>query len=225
MMHIKELTIYSENLESQIDFYTSVLGVKCPNRTNRQASFQLGSSVLTLVTSDKSTPYHFAINIPSNKEREALEWLKKRVEILKEEDIEIHEFQSWNARAIYFYDRDKNIVELISRRNLSKESQEQFSAQEFLSISEIGMPTNDIQTKFEQLQKLSGIGTFDGGFERFLAIGDESGLFICVNKKIKDWFPTGDKAYSSDFLLHFNEQGVDYHIEFKNDKLAEKVPV
>jgi hypothetical protein len=52
-----------------------------------------------------------------------------------------------------------------------------------------------------------------------LAIGDENGLFICINKNKKDWFPTGDKAHSPEFELDFQENGKDHKLEFKNEQI------
>lgn len=218
-MRINELKIYSSKVEEQTVFYSSVLGLQCINKNNERASFKLGSSVLTIEFRKESTPYHFAINIPSNKENEALIWLKSKLEILIEENTEIHDFDFWNAKAIYFYDCDKNIVELIARNNLDNETSDSFNQNHFLCISEIGIPTTNIESKFRFLNELTGIQEFSGGFDRFLAFGDEEGLFICINKDIKDWSPTGDKAYSSDFELHFTENRTDYHIEYKNDKV------
>ena len=116
-MLIHELKIYSSQLAKQVAFYSSKLGIKCIHQTKEQASFQLGSSVLTIESRQNSTPYHFAITIPSNKEHEALNWLKERVKILAAQDIEIHDFNFWNAKAMYFYDSDQNIVEFIARKN------------------------------------------------------------------------------------------------------------
>jgi len=223
-MLINELKLYSHNIEEQVHFYTSVLGLTCIGQSNERASFQLGSSVLTFEYKPNATPYHFAINIPSNKEDEALLWLKERAEILTDESIELHDFDFWNAKAMYFYDRDMNIVELIARKNLHHNVSEPFDSSQLLSVSEIGMPTTDIEARFQQLNKLSGIEPYDGGFERFLAVGNENGLFICVNKERKDWFPTGDTAHSSDFELHFTEQGNDYHIQFVNDQIFDLAP-
>jgi hypothetical protein len=98
-------------------------------------------------------------------------------------------------------------------------SNEKFDSNLFLEISEIGLPTEDIEKEFAYLNSLTGIEVFDGGFERFCAIGDENGLFICINKNVKNWFPTNDKAHSSDFNIKLIEKGIEYQIEYKNEKL------
>lgn len=218
-MKIKELEIYTQNLLEQIDFYSNKIGLNLIKTSETEAQFMVGRSILKIVKSEKFKPYHFAINIPCNKENEALKWLKERVEILKDGKTEIQDFDFWNAKAIYFYDIDKNIVEFIARKNMKNESTEEFNVNSLLEISEIGIPVNNIETTFYALNKITNVEKFDGGFERFCAIGDENGLFICINKQAKDWFPTGDKAHSSEFKIKMEENGSEYELEFANEKI------
>ena len=219
-MKINELKLYSTRLDEQMVFYSETLGLSCIEKSEKRVSFQVGRTKLTFEYRENATPYHFAINIPSNKENEALIWSKKRVDILKDEGLELHDFDSWNAKAMYFYDPDRNIVELIARKNLRNDQFEAFDQQQFLCVSEIGMPTTSIASKFSQLHQLTNIKEFNGEFNRFLAFGDDEGLFICINKDIKDWFPTGDKAYSSDFELLFSVDGKDFRIDYRNDEIT-----
>jgi catechol-2,3-dioxygenase len=218
-MQIKELKIYSSKIKDQVNFYSKVLGLNIIKRSDENVFFEFGKSILNIEFRPETTPYHFAINIPANKEYEALEWLKCKVEILRDGNNEIQDFDFWNAKSIYFYDIDKNIVELIARKNLNNSSNQKFDTNHFLEISEIGIPTLDIQKEFAQLTSLTGIEIFAGGFERFCAIGDENGLFICINKTAKDWFPTNDKAISSEFKIRLIEKGNEYRIEYKNEEI------
>lgn len=218
-MKIKELKLYAQDLSSQIEFYSHRLGVELLEQSSQKASFNIGNTRLTLLKSNHFTPYHFAINIPCNKATEALKWLKERVEILKDGDSEIQDFKFWNAEAIYFYDKDKNIVELIARNDLGNESDVEFSAKCFLEISEIGVPVKDIEKTSTHLNDIVKIPIYDGAFDRFCAIGDENGLFICINKEIKDWYPTGDKAYSSGFEIELIQNGKSYILAFKNERI------
>lgn len=218
-MKIKELKIYTQNLSKQTDFYSDKIGLNLIEKSDNQAVFQVGKSKLKIVKSDRFKPYHFAINIPCNKEIGTLKWLKSRVEILKDGMNEIQNFDSWNAKAIYFYDMDNNIVEFIARKNLKNESSEDFDVNSLLEISEVGVPVKDIKTAVSSLGKISNIEIYDGGFERFCAVGDENGLFIFINKEVKDWFPTGDKANSSEFEIKFSQNGLIYELEFKNEEI------
>ena len=219
-MRIKELKIATSNLVSQTTFYSSTLGLKIITRTDSSVSFAIGSSILTLEQNSTFTPYHFAINIPCNQENEALNWLKERVEVLKEGNVEIHHFDHWNARAMYFYDEDKNIVEFIARKNMGNSTDIDFDQNSLLEISEIGLVTKNIKNEFGILTQKTNLDVYSGSFERFCAIGDENGLFICINRQLKDfWFPTSDKPYASNFTLRIGQNEKEFGIEFQDRKL------
>jgi len=218
-MKIKELTIYTGRLHDQKQFYSETLGLTILSETENEVLFKIGNSNLKIVNRETSTPYHFAFNIPSNQDEEALEWLKSRVGILKMEGNEIQDFDDWNARAIYFYDLDNNIVEFIARKNLNYKSMKYFDQNSLLEISEIGIPTEDIEREYNILNGELGLSIYDGGFDKFCAIGKETGLFICINKRIKGWFPLNDKAYSSDFRAKLTVSRGEFQIEYMNAKI------
>lgn len=219
-MQIKELKIYTVKLEAQKVFYRDILGLVVLKNSTNWISFRVGRSVLKIEQRENATPYHFAINIPANQEIEALKWLKAKVDIVKDGDNEIQDFDFWNAKAIYFYDADNNIVEFIARKNLNNASELPFNQNSLLEISEIGMPTLDIEEKFKVLNEGLGLEVFSGSFERFCAIGGETGLFICINRREKDWYPKNDKALPSDFSVRYEANSMKYSIDFKQDKLT-----
>ncbi len=72
------------------------------------------------------------------------------------------------------------------------------------------------------LRQKAGLNIYDGDLERFCPVGDEHGLFICVNYEIKDWFPTGDKAFASDFEIEFEENDKTFCFTFRDENLASK---
>ncbi len=218
-MIIKKLKISAKNLSEQLKFYTDVLGLEIEEDTDNFVSFKIGNSILKLEYCETFTPYHFAINIPSNKELDALKWLKKRVKILMDGSNEIQNFESWNAKAIYFYDKDKNIVEFIARKNLTNKSDKEFDHNSLLEISEIGLATHNIEDEFKILNKQCDLEIFSGDLERFCAIGNDKGLIICINKNGKCWFPTNDIVYSSDFYIEIINNKNKYQIEYENEKL------
>lgn len=214
-MKIKSLILYTSKLEEQTAFYKNVLGIPIIEESFNHSSFQIGSSVLSFYYRETSTPYHFAFNIPSNQEKEAMQWLKQRVELLRgDENEELIHFEDWNARALYFHDKDNNIVEFIARKNLTTHSNAPFRAQSLLCISEIGVPVQKIDKAYNDLNQIKRLPIYDGDFERFCAAGDENGLFIIINLEKKKWYPVDDTAYSSYFRL----EG-DYNVEFTNGKI------
>ena len=215
-MKINELILFTNNLDKQIDFYSIILGFQILNSTPESCSFKVGDSILIFKYRKDVVPYHFAINIPSNKEIEALNWLKERVAVLSFDGNEIIDFSNWNAKAIYFYDIDKNIVEFISRKNLNLNSSLKFPTKLSINISEIGIVTDNIEETYDSLIKINKISVFSGDFDRFCAVGDDQGLFIIVNNKFKKWFPTGDLIEQSDFSI----KG-DFNFKYTNGKIIE----
>jgi hypothetical protein len=213
-MIIKRLILTTSAKKELTDFYHNTLGISISEKMEESITFTLGHTKLEFTESGKSTPYHFAINIPSNKARGALKWLKDRVEILNDGENDLIDFKSWNAESIYFYDTDRNIVELIARKNLGIYVEKKFSQKYFLGISEIGMPVDNIEKTFRDLNKIKKIEIFDGSFESFCAIGDENGLFIVIDKKKKKWFPSGDVAFSSPFRI----EG-DFNFKFRDGSI------
>jgi len=219
-MNIHELEIFTPNLAAQTQFYSSVLELKIREQTPESTSFQIGESVLKLTQREAFSPYHYAINIPSNQENEAMHWLKERLDIIPFDGKEIQFFEDWNANAIYFFDADGNIGELIARKDLNNPSEQAFSADSLLEISEIGIPTSDIKTEYGILHHTTDVPIYSGSFERFCSIGDEHGLFIVINKSLKkEWFPTTIAPESADFRIKLEEQGKEYQFAYFDEKL------
>lgn len=215
-MKIKKLTLYSNKIEQQKEFYSGLFGLSMSNNSVNSFEINIGKSWLEFKYRPNSTPYHYAINISSNQYKDALQWLKQRVELLKDGQNEIIDFPNWNAKAIYFYDKDKNIVEFISRKNLNINFTKPFTSNSLLEISEIGVPSTDIELQFKILKKCN-LKIYDGNFDKFCAVGDEHGLFILINNERKTWFPPGDKAFSSEFQISFIEKEKYYDLEYYNE--------
>jgi len=214
-MNIKRLILYTAKLEEQTAFYEKKLGLKLVEKSPDHSTFKIGSSLLSFYFRESSTPYHFAFNIPANKTKEALAWLKQRVEILRDDEMqEVQDFKTWNAEAMYFYDEDQNIVELIARKNTAEQSVTPFRAESLICISEIGMPVNNIERTLHHLSLVRKLPIYSGDLDSFCAAGDENGLFIIIHKEKKKWIPTNDTAHSS----YFRMEG-DYNIEFTNGKI------
>ena len=219
-MKIEELEIYTARLNQQKDFYRQVMKLEIAEEDAESFEVRLGFSIIRFIEKENSTPYHIAIHITDKSEKEALKWLKSRVKILKAGDDEIADFSNWNARSVYFYDEDLNIMELISRRDYFKPKSADFSSKDFLGIAEIGLATNDISEKFQFLNEHCQLEIFSGNLEKFCAIGDDGGLLITINKNLKDWFPTDDKAFGSNFRIKFENKKSEYNLQFVDDKLS-----
>jgi len=212
-MLINQLQLYTGKLEEQHYFYNRVLGLELLEKETDSFLLKAGHSKLRFIKSEQNCYYHFAFNIPSFQSREALQWLKERVEILKDENgNEIVGFVNWNAEAIYFLDSSGNIVEFIARKNLELSCAEKFSSKSIFGISEIGLPTEDVAATFhllkhqiaQALPRGRTLQKYWGNFENFCAAGDEQGLFIIVNQRKKLWYPTQTPALPFPFQLGFS---------------------
>jgi len=207
-MKISELTLFTTNLEAQQHFYTQVLELPLVAAAAGTFTVKVGVSLLTFVTADRTHPAHFAMNISSYKIQQALEWIQKRTDILLCE-----------GEPLYFYDKDKNIVEFIARRDLDIINTHPFSTADVLSISEIGMVSEDNEALYHQINAMRPIEIYDGSFDRFCVLGNAEGLFILVNNAKKKWYPTLEDAFPADFHIRG-----DYNFGFINGKIVtEKV--
>jgi catechol-2,3-dioxygenase len=218
-MRIEQLQVFTGNLPEQKDFYENILQLPLKNVSETSFQVQVGYSVLEFQQKESATPYHIALHIPALQEKKALEWLKKRVYILKDGEAEIVDFPAWKAKSIYFYDADKNIVEFISRRHCFPPESDKFSEKNIVGISEIGLATSDVKSAFDFLNQHFSLEKFTGDYEHFCATGDDEGLFIVINKKQKDWFPSNDKAFASDFKISFSTASGKAEMAYKNERL------
>lgn len=104
---------------------------------------------------EQERQYHFAINIPANRFKEAKEWIMSRVPLLTEDGEDEIYFEGIDASSLYFYDADENIVELIARHSINPESNiESFSSNEFLGIGEMSLTVEDPSLVAQELETI-----------------------------------------------------------------------
>lgn len=219
-MKISTLKLYSANIREQKHFYLHTMAFPLLREWEDGFTVSIGGTRLSFLHRPDAKPYHFAINIPSNQENEALAWLQQRVEILPFEGEWLVDFPNWNAKAIYFYDADQNIVEFIARKNLQADSEARFSPESLMEVSEIGTPVKNIEAVFHFLNHHFSLEKYYGDFDIFGAIGDENGLFIVINNDKKDWFPVGDKAYDVDYEIVFSVDGQENKLTFTKGQFS-----
>jgi catechol 2,3-dioxygenase-like lactoylglutathione lyase family enzyme len=214
-MKVKKLILYSNNLNAQKHFYCDTLGIPINYEDTNEFSVKIGETELVFIQKDnEDRNYHFAINIPFNKVTEAYEWLKTKTRILPFDDNEIVDFKNWNAEAMYFYDKSRNIIELIARRNLGVVSNNKFDSRSFLNICEVGLPVFHSQATIEYLKINFDLPEYDCKSDVFCAIGDEEGMFIVIDSNEKKWIPNFDDAYPHEFIVEFENNGMDYNLNF-----------
>jgi catechol-2,3-dioxygenase len=200
-MLLQRLTLYTPNIERTIDFYGHTLKFPLLMRSLQSVTFKVGRTRLTFSRRDNVKPYHFAINIPSNKEGDVLNWLREKVKLIPHQGEELIHWPEWNAKSIYCYDQDNNIVEFIARKNLEITESMPFIPTQILGISEIGMAVVNIEETYNKLKEVYEVPLYFNENNLFCAAGDETGMFIILNKAQSGWFPNNDKAYPADFIL------------------------
>jgi catechol-2,3-dioxygenase len=222
-MEILEIEIQTDDLLETENFYSGVLGLQLASKGPNSISFLAGQSTLTFIKSNKVNPkYHFAFNIPHNKLEEAITWAASKLNLIQNSDNGIvANFESWNARAIYFYDNNNNILELIARFDLYNSTDKPFDISSFLSISEIGIVTDEPIKLADKLIENYSLNYFSKGSksESFATIGDDNGLFIIV-KTNRNWFPTEQKSEKHFIRIRIATNGLTKDITLIEDNVS-----
>lgn len=221
-MKIKSLTLFTNQLSEQKDFYTKTLGFELLDNAKDDFTVQVGFTKLKFKLSEEDCKYHYCFLIPSNKLNESLAWLQERLQLIKTEgERVIQNFERWNADSIYFYDGAGNLAEFIVRYDLQNESEEMFDLSQILCVNEIGMPTNDVAKINGQLEENLNSKFWKGDLERFGTNGTQNGLFLLVNNELKKtWFPTELETQSSPFDAIVDVEGNVFDIKFYNQELS-----
>lgn len=196
-MKILEAEILTDNLDETHEFYIELLGFELVCSEEDRFSFKAGTSTFCFKQSYGEQPqYHFAFNIPANKIYEAENWVAQKTTLIALPDKKfVADFDSWNAKAFYFYDNNKNIVEFIARFDLENTSQQDFDISSVQSISEMGIVTDEPLQFSEEIVQQYGLEFFskEEKRENFIVMGDDNGLLIIV-KTNRNWYPTNVPA-------------------------------
>jgi len=215
-MEINRLILQTSALKELTAFYTTALGLPALSKNENEIAISIGSTELVFKHVSAADPfYHFAINIPANKIKEAKDWLSGRVELIWMDDYksDIADFVNWHAKSVYFFDPGGNIVELIARFDLDNKADESFSAWQFLSVSEVGLVLKEVDFDksvsglFEQYQ----LSYFDKQppLPQFKDIGNDEGLFIVVPEN-RNWYPTSKPSGIFPMEIQFVNQSKEY---------------
>jgi catechol-2,3-dioxygenase len=198
-MNILELELLSDDILKTEFFYNEVLGLETLYKDSSSVSFNAGSTKLTFRSSKNVKPvYHFAFDIPNNKLLEAFDWIEKKTEIMYViPPDKIADFYNWNAKSFYFYDNNGNILEFIARNDLDNASQKPFDGLSILSVSEIGLVSENVAIQCDELYDKYGLTAYSKQpkLNKFIVLGTVTGLFILVEEN-RDWYPTDKKSKS-----------------------------
>lgn len=220
-MRLEKVLLYTNQLELERTFYTETLGCKIIGQNAHSFTVEIGWTELTFERSEEKHCYHYCFLIPANKLHQALEWMERRHRVVDiENGRKIQNFESWNADSFYFYDGSGNLAECIVRYDLSYQDPADFDFSKVLCVNEIGMPTADVNKINDQIEQDLGTKFWKGDLQRFGTNGDQEGLLLLPNYKLKDtWFPTSLKTKPEPFKAEIVQNGNKYAIEYKDEIL------
>lgn len=194
-MRMTDLRVATRDVTAQRAFYAGTLGLPVVEETADAITLQVGATRLTFeaMTAWDELVYHIAFSIPRNKLAAAKEWLATRAPLLTTDGRDEFDSASWDARMVYFHDPAGNILECIARRTLLNDRAGPFGPRDLLSVSEIGLPVDDVPARAAALGDALGIAAYKDHSAAFAPLGDEQGLLIVV-KAGRPWFPTATRA-------------------------------
>jgi len=209
-MEINKVTIHTSKLHETRHFYEYVLGFQLTTSNENQFAVQVGSSLLEFLETKKETNpfYHFAFNIPSNRFQEAKNWAKVRVTLTVEDGMDEVYFRFLDAHSFYFIDPSGNIVEFISRHSVSVQSNDAFSANSILNISEINVTTSDVMSVGNQLIA-NGIKVRDGNeLTNSLNFMGKEGCFLLLGPENRRWIFSDKRSRSFPVVITIDQEKV-----------------
>jgi catechol-2,3-dioxygenase len=209
-MRILSVELLTDDIDATARFYTSTLGLPLYMNDRNTLDIGAGTSRLLFRRSVNRKPvYHIAFNIPSNKINQAADFIVQKTSIIPYEGKNIVEFPVWNARALYFYDNNGNILELIARADLNNSTEASFSSSQLLGLSEVAIVTDDVSKTCSHIKAVSDVDPYEKQpyHENFAALGDANGLFI-VSAKDRHWFPTENIARHFPLRIKVEEKGL-----------------
>lgn len=221
-MNIQKLELVSADLQAQKDFYNNIL--ELPTELNSSnLIIKAGETELVFIqaASDFEGAYHFAFNIPENLFKAAKEWISSRLSLLRDLGGK-EEFHSgtWDSDSVYFLDAAGNVLEFIERHTLQNARDGDFDSRLILSVSEIGLPSENVIGLADELCTRLDLSTYkQEPNENFTPVGDEHGLFILpVRDRI--WMPDSGvparmlpvKVWGSSNGQEWQVRGVPYEI-------------
>lgn len=220
-MKIIELELKTNKLNENKQFFTQILELDLIENSENYFSVQIGWTKLKFITSDQENIYHYSFLIPKNQLQNAYNWMKNKVEILETEKNNVFSnFEAWNAKSFYFYDGSGNLAEIITHYNLDYQTDAEFDQNSILGISEIGLPTTDIEATNKLLEEKTTSKFWKGDFEIFGTNGSDEGKILLPNYAIKTtWFPTTNKIIPTPFTVILENDNQYSKAIFDNNKL------
>lgn len=135
---------------------------------------------------------HLAFNVAPSRFQAAAQWIGARATLLSDPHGRKHFALdgAWQSHSVYFGGPDGAVLELIARNALQDAAagEGQFRGEELLCLSEIGLPSHNVEVVTRSLAHHFGLRPFAPPLEGIAALGDDHGLLIVVDRR-RRWFP------------------------------------
>lgn len=192
-VRLRHLRLQTQPLDAMHVFYSETLGFPIIESDHAHFIMRVGDSTIEFVKTTENTKpfYHFAFSISENKLDAAKTWSEARTTVLtnpRSGDQVMH-FRQWNAHAIYFLDPAGNIGEFIAHHSLPTARSGEFSLDDVLYTSEIGLVVDDVREAVDEMLPLVGVEDMGRVGKNFAAVGDAHGYLIVVPEN-REWLMT-----------------------------------
>lgn len=185
---ISELRLETHKLSALERFYREELGLPT-KRHGDELIIDAGTTRIVFAPAKEGKPfYHVAFNIPENKLKSAVQWQKKRTNLVRRNENDVVHFSKWNADSVFFRDPAGNLLEYIARHDLKNATTGDFSTRDILYASEIGLVVDDIPKTVAAANTHLNLDIYRDNSQSFASIGDEHALLVVV-KRDRKWFP------------------------------------
>ncbi len=187
-MHLRHLLLPCLDPDLSLRFYRDVL--QLPQQGN---AIRIGWSTLECVQAQQPVgSVHLAFNVAPSRFEAAAQWIGARATLLADPQGR-RQFELggvWQSQSVYFAGPDGAVLELIARNALQQTTtgQGDFHGEELLCLSEIGLPSSNVEVVTRSLAHHFGMQPFAPAVEGFVALGDDQGLLIVVDQA-RRWFP------------------------------------
>lgn len=223
-MDFKTIELLSFDQAKQEEFYQDLIGFDIQSVDD---GFSMPCGMTKLIfrkTDERDNFYHFAFLICEAHFKDCMQFIKQKgIKLLPNEKSgdEISYWRDNTGRSFYFFDKDNNIVEIITRPSLGYTSSNPWSPNEIIKINEIGTPVeHTLDTCDELLKNYPFIWPefYKKSFsDEFCWFGDYEGVMLIV-KRGRIWYNTNLQGKTCDLRLEIQEKDELIGLDFIDGK-------
>jgi len=189
-MQITTLQLWSADVPALREFYTRLLPASVEVASDDTLRLRIGPAQLIFkqAAAGWQGVYHYALHVPPQHFASAKAFVAAQTALVRNSaGDDQFAFESWGARAFYWYDPAGNIGEIIAH-GASAPSDAPFGDQSLSGIAEAGIVADNVVTLAEQLRREIGIATYHSASDDFIPLGDDDARLILVRSG-RIWFP------------------------------------